>query len=175
MSAVSRKVIPLLMCGGLLLVAACGEGQKVGSEKLLEFKEQQGAGRLGERTAEPSSTPGSLTVGERTAPPTPAPTAPPVYFEISLIADSPFYKDTTHNKVGAKFTIPVGTTIRVTNNDGTPERSGGRSFTEETRGIFNSGFLKVGQQWTWTFKQPATYQVRDLKVNFARAVVQVVP
>jgi hypothetical protein len=163
-----------MICIGLFFVA-CGEGQKVGSEKLLEFKEQEGANRLGERTPDPSQTPGSLTVAERTPAPTPRPTAAPSFFDISLIADSPYYKDTTNNKIGAKFTVRVGTTIRVTNNDGTPERSKGRSFTEATRGIFHSGLLKPGQQWTWTFRQPATYNVTDQGVRFARAVVQVVP
>jgi hypothetical protein len=176
MKTFGRKMVVLPIGIVLLLVGACGEGQKVGSEKLLEFKEQQGASRLGERTPEPNQTPGSLTVGERTPAPTPRPTTAPNYFEISLIADSPFYKDMTNNKVGAKFTVRVGTTIRVTNNDQTPERSDGRSFTEASSGIFNSGLLKVGQQWTWTFRQPANYQVKDIgKLKFANAVVQVVP
>jgi hypothetical protein len=152
----------------LVMLAACGEGQKVGSEKLLEFNEQQGAGRLGERTAAPTGTP--LTVGGRTPQPTPKaqPTAGPTFFEISLVKDSPYYKP------GARLTVRVGVTIRVTNNDTTAERAEGRSFTEKN-GLFHSGLLKAGQQWTWVFRSQARYEIIDQGLTFATATLDVVP
>lgn len=157
----------------LLLFGACGEGQKVGSERLLEFEEQENARRLGERTPEPTpeGTPLALGVGEeeKAAPtPTPAPTPEPApeYFEVALVPESPYYEP------GNAITVPVGTTIRVTNRDHTPERSDGRSFTAKD-GSFHSGRLAPGQTWEWTFNQPASYEVIDEGLRFATASLRV--
>lgn len=153
-----------------LLVGACGEGQKVGSEKLLEFEEQKGGGpRLGEKTAAPKQKPGSLTVGTTKAPktPTPAPKATPSYFDVTLITDSPYYKP------GNRIVIRTGVTIRVTNKDATPERSKGRSFTDKN-GTFHSGLLKVGQTWTRKFDSVGGYEIIDEGLNFATAILEVV-
>jgi hypothetical protein len=156
-----------------LLAVACGEKQKVGSEKLLEFEEQQrGGARLGEKTPPPAKeTPGSLTVGETKAPTktaTPAPKATPSYFDVSLVPNSPYYKP------GNRIVIRKGVTIRVTNKDATAERSKGRSFTDK-HGSFHSGLLKPGATWTWTFNAPATYEVVDEGLNFATAALEVTP
>lgn len=164
------KPLLLLLVVLLATLAACGEPQKVGSEGLLEFDEQQRGGpRLGERTAAPTGTPGSLTVGQ-TAKPTAAPTATPApeYFEVGLIPNSPYYEP------GNRIVIRVGVTIRVTNEDGTTERSKGRSFTDKN-GTFHSGLLKPGQTWTWTFRVPARYEIIDEGLTFATAVLEVVP
>lgn len=165
---VSYALLVALTC---VLVASCGEGQKVGSEQLLEFKEQQGGGRLGERTAAPSGTPSSLTVGERTPAPTPKPAPKASFLDVALVKDSPYYDPI---EPGGKLTIRVGVTLRITNKDMTPERSKGRSFTEKN-GLFHSGLLKAGQQWTWVFRQPAKFEVIDLGLNFATATLEVVP
>lgn len=163
------------VCVLLLLGAACGESQKVGSEKLLEFEEQENAQRLGERTPEPTpeGTPRSLGVGEeeRAAPtPTPEPTATPEpeYFDIALVPNSPYYEP------GNSITIPAGTTIRVTNRDDTAERSDGRSFTAKN-GAFHSGLLKPGESWTQLFSNPSTYEIIDEGLRFATGTLRVVP
>ncbi len=153
----------------LALLGACGEGQQVGSEKLLDFDAQQSSGpRLGERTAPPSEDPGSLTVGatpQATPKPTPKPSIS--YFEVTLVKDSPYYKP------GNRIVIRKGVTIRVTNSDNEPNRPG-RSFTDKN-GTFHSGLLKPGATWTWTFNTVAKYEVIDEGLNFATAYLEVVP
>ncbi len=165
-----KRLFALLVC---LLIAgvACGKGQKVGSEKLLNFNEQQNAQRLGARTPPPAATAsGALTVGEQpTKAPTPKPAAPKkVYFDVQLVANSPFYKP------GNAIQIRTGVTLRVTNTDATAERSKGRSFTDKG-GTFNSGLMKAGGSWTWVFDQPGSYEIVDQGLTFATARLEVVP
>lgn len=153
-----------------LVGAACGSAQKVGSEKLLKFQEQQNAQALG-RAA--SATPAPVNaLGQNTPPPAavktqpPRPKTTPTYFDVSLVTNSPFYSP------GNCWVMPVGITLRVTNKDMASERKGGRSFTDK-QGSFNSGILKPGGQWTWVFNAPATYDIVDEKVNFASGVLHV--
>jgi hypothetical protein len=154
-----------------LLLAACGQGQKVGSEKLLDIEEQQNTQRLGERTAEPEpeGTPTSLALGEQKTPkPSVAPpTRTPPVFNIELIPNSPYYKP------GNALRVVVGVTIKVTNKDATSERSKGRTFTDKN-GAFNSGFLKSGQSWTWVFDSPGRFEIIDQGLPFANAALEVV-
>ncbi|MEX2537788.1 MAG: hypothetical protein WD646_03955 [Actinomycetota bacterium] len=168
-----QRASAFLLVVACVLVGGCGEGQKVGSEQLLEFQEQEGGGRLGERTAAPSGTPSSLTVGERTPAPTPKPqpSAAANFLDVALVKDSPYYDPI---KPGGKLSIPAGVTLRITNKDMTPERSKGRSFTEKN-GLFHSGLLKPGEKWTWVFRQPANFEIIDLGLNFATATLEVTP
>lgn len=152
----------------LLVGAACGSGQKVGSEKLLDFEEQQNAQALGR---EPDATEKPLTIGaEKTPTPTPVvtekPKATPVIFDVELVTNSPFYKP------GNCIFIATGVSLRVTNKDAAPERSKGRSFTDKA-GAFHSGLLKAGQSWTWVFDSPGSYEVIDEGLTFATAVLHV--
>lgn len=170
------KVVRIIgaLCAVTLLFAACGEEQRVGSEKLLEFEEQEGAQRLGERTPEPTpeGTPQSLAVDEEEeeeeAGPTPEPTPEPTaqVFDVTLIPNSPYYEP------GNSISIRVGVTLRVTNQDDTSERGGGRSFTDED-GAFHSGMLAPGESWTWVFDQPGTYNIVDEGLTFATATLRV--
>lgn len=165
----AAALISVLALGAVFV--GCGQGQKVGSEKILDFEEQKGGGpRLGERTAAPVKDPGSLTVGETKAPatPTPVPKATPSYFDIQLVTKSPFYKPDTD------VTIRAGVTLRVTNKDLTPERSKGRSFTDK-HGAFHSGLIKPGGQWTWLFDGAGEYEIIDEGLNGAVAYLRVVP
>jgi hypothetical protein len=169
MTSKHRTILCALVAAGLLF-AACGEGQKVGNEGLLDFKEQKQQGRLGEKTAAPG-TPKPLSVGATpVAAKTPTPTAKPKpkYFDITLVKDSPYYKP------GNAITTHVGVTIRVTNADTTPERAKGRSFTDKN-GAFHSGLLKPGGQWTYAFGSPGRYEIIDQGLNFATAQLEVVP
>lgn len=163
-----RRLALVVLVLSLGAALGCGKGQKVGSERLLEFKEQSGE-RLGARTPSPKETAQPLTVQQQTPRPArPVQTkAPTRFFDIALVADSPFYKP------GNKVTVRVGVTVRVTNSDRTPERSKGRSFTDKN-GAFHSGLLKPGQQWTWVFDRPAAYEVIDQGLNFATAYLEVV-
>ena len=154
-----------------LAASACGSGQKTGNEGLLNFQEQKDAQRLGQATAAPTQAPsGALSVGSQpTAPPKPQATPDKKqYYDVTLVANSPFYKP------GNAITIRKGVWIRVTNKDTTPERSGGRSFTDKN-GTFNSGVLKPGQVWIWQFTQAASYEVVDQGLTFATARLEVSP
>ena len=153
----------------LLLVvgfAACGGGQQTGSDKVLDFKEQQSGGRLGDATPKPATktaAPGAA----RTAAPAARTAAPATrYFDVSLIAGNPYFAPSD------KLQALVGTTLRVTNNDKTPERASGRSFSAEN-GAFSSPLLKPGATWTYTLTQAGTFTIVDHGLNFARATLQV--
>lgn len=168
-----------LVLSAVLLVAvgACGEPQSVGSEGLTDFEEQQNPQRLGERTPtpKPSGTPGSLTVGDEPTP-TPEPTPPPQSqtFEVTLIADSPFYDP------GAQLCIPLGHQLIVHNQDMTAERSDGRTFThrasDPSQRAFDSGLIAPGATWEGpVFDAVGRFDVEDLALNFAQAVIESQP
>jgi hypothetical protein len=164
------RPIVLLALAALMLAGACGSGQKVGSEKLLEFEEQKGAKRLGEATETPPPVQASgapLAVGAPTPKPTPAPTPTPAprFFDVTLVADSPFYEP------GNALIMVAGATLRVTNKDTTPEREA-RSFTDAD-GSFDSGMLKPGQSWTMRFDKTARFRVKDRGLPFASATFEV--
>jgi hypothetical protein len=90
-----------------------------------------------------------------------------VIIDVELVTNSPYYKP------GNCLVLDrAGLTLRVTNKDNIPERSGGRSFTDKA-GSFHSGKLKPGQSWTWVFDQPATYEVIDEGLNFANMTLHV--
>lgn len=151
-----------------MLGVACGSPQKVGSEGLLEFEEQRGAEALGREGA---ATPKPLTVGEETTPTptvqqTPQPEATPVFFDVDLVTDSPFYMP------GNCIFISTGVTLRVTNKDFASERSKGRSFTDKG-GSFHSGLLKPGKSWTWVFNTRGSFEVIDEGLTFATAALHV--
>ena len=154
------------MLVALLGLVACGGGQETGSEDVLDFEEQQKADQLGAATPTPSARAAATSAPVRTA--APAATSKPAAqtYEVQLIAGNPYYAP------GDQLRMPAGTTIRVTNNDRTPERSKGRSFTAEN-GAFDSGLIKPGGSWTHVIAQKGTYTIVDTAVNFARATLTV--
>jgi len=160
-----------LVCVGMLALAAgaCGQDQQYGSEEIEGFREQQNAQRLGGRTPEPTpeGTAAPLTLEEETPEPKPTPQATPVYFDIALIPDSPYYEP------GNQVAIRVGVTLRVTNKDGTAERAKGRSYTAKSD-AFSSGLMKPGDSWVWEFQQPGRFEIVDDGLPFATAVLEVV-
>lgn len=169
-----RRFVPILIL--LALVAsACGEKQKVGSEKLLDFKDQQGAQRLGFETPPPDATPApkSLDSQVETPPPRvtpiPAPTAQVQYFDVELIADSPFYK--AGGQPSNVIAMRQSAVLRVTNKDNTPERKC-RSFTAKN-GAFNSGCLSTGGSWTFKFPNTGRFAIVDEGLTFASATLEV--
>lgn len=157
-----------LALGSLLVMAACGSPQQTGSEELLGFEEQRDAEALGR---EPDTTPQPLSVVEDTPTPTAAaateaPEATPVYFDVALVTDSPFYEP------GNCIFIATGVTLRVTNNDTAAERQDGRTFTDKA-GTFHSGRLAPGESWTFVFSEPRSYEIIDQGLTFATAVLHV--
>lgn len=149
-----RRVLVLSIVFAMAL-AACGKDQKVGSEKLLQFKEQQRQGRLGESTPTPAAPAGVLGIGAATPKPmTPAPTpqtAPERFFDVTLVADSPYYQP------GNELVMSSQLTLRVTNKDNTAERPTRRFYSE---GVFDSGPLRFGQSWTFKFPGAASGKIQ---------------
>jgi hypothetical protein len=86
---------------------------------------------------------------------------------VSLIPDSPYYQP------GNQVAIKAGVTLRVTNKDGTPERSKGRSYRAKN-GSFDSGLLKPGQSWTRLFDRPGRYEISDDGLPFATGTLEVI-
>ncbi|MGH7858202.1 MAG: cupredoxin domain-containing protein [Candidatus Binatia bacterium] len=165
-----KTLIIALLALVALLGAACGQDQKYGSEAIEDIKEQQDAQRLGQRTPDPTPDKGQevLNVGGTPTPmPQPTPTAAPEYFDVALVPDSPFYEP------GNQVAIRAGVTLRVTNKDGTSERSEGRSYTAKS-GAFDSGVLKPGETWTQLFTTPGRFEIVDQGLPFATAVLEVV-
>jgi len=167
----NRRIGTLILIVLAVVVAAgCGQDQKYGSESIADIKEQEDAQRLGQRTAEPApkGTPQALDAASTPTPkPSPTPQATPTYFDVSLVPDSPYYQP------GNQVAIKVGVTLRVTNRDGTPERSGGRSYTAKN-GSFDSGLLKPGKSWTFRFDSPGRFEIVDEGLPFATATLEVI-
>lgn len=169
------KLLPMFLL--LVLVGtACGESQKVGSEKLLDFKEGEGGQRLGFETPPPDATPVANAIDvqrETPAPrvtPTPAPTAQIQYFDVELIADSPYYK--AGGQPSNLIAMRASAVLRVTNKDATAERKC-RSFTA-ANGAFNSGCMPFGEK-PFTFKFPGAgrFAIKDEGLTFASATLEV--
>ena len=58
------------------------------------------------------------------------------------------------------LTVPAGTTVTWTNNDGAPHTvtsTDGPSTSAQTTGVFDSGNLGSGQTFSFTFDKPGTF------------------
>jgi hypothetical protein len=158
--AISLSLVILIFA-----LVACGQENKVGTEEALDFDEQGGAPRLGERSPEPDPTDAQGALGkESPTPAAPSPSATPErFFDIFLIADSPFYEAQEQGKprqVSTQWTVPVGLTLRVTNEDDTDGRPT-RTFTAKN-GDFSSPRLKLGDQWSeLKLSQPGFWSIED--------------
>lgn len=159
-----RILMPALAI--LLIAAACGEPQKTGSEKLLEFEEQENKKRLGEKESPSPDAPTELVLGKESPSPSPSP-PPPVehFFDVSLTADSPYFQP------GNALLIQAGVTLRVTNKDATSERPT-RSFTAKD-GSFDSGPLAFGKVWTQKFDNAGFWDIIDSNAPFILATLEV--
>ena len=169
------KILALLV-SVVLLVSACGRGQRVGSEKLLDFEAQEDAKRLGEQENSPSPPPdeaSKVALGAATPPPSPPPSPPPPppeqFYNIELIGPSPYYR--AEGEEASYFIVPVGFTLRVVNRDGTPERAH-RSFSAED-GSFDSGALAPGAVWTFKLTRQGKFPIRDRCCPFIFGTLEV--
>jgi len=158
------------------LLASCGEENKVGSDKILDFKEQTND-RLGVTTtteaAAPATTvagaPGKAAVGAPTtsaptsttaapttvAPTTVAPTtAPPPKeqaFEIGINADN----SGTSQFDPSASRVFKGTLVRFVNNDSVPRS------VEEDRGVFKSGSIAPGATFEYRADTVGKFNITD--------------
>lgn len=157
----------------VIVAAACGQPNKVGTEKLLDIDE---AGlpecRLGEKCESPSPPPaegqgekGAITNPQPTqeAPPPPPPPKEE-FFDVTLVENSPYYEP------GNALTMHRSLTLRVTNRDTCSCRPW-RTFTSE-EGAFTSPRLSPGQSWT-TKLAPGFYNIVDDSAGFIRATLEV--
>ena len=146
--------------------AACGGGEDVGDESLLEGTEQDDDGtRLGETTTTTAATT-DTSAAVTTAPPATTPTtaaaaAPSVTVSIG--------SDTTS---GGQFQprvaqVPSGAIVRFVNNDSV-ERS-----VVADGGAFDSGPIAPGATWDWTAGGGGTYNYSDGTRPYAVGSIEV--
>ncbi len=157
-----------------LLLSACGQPNKVGSEKLLEGLGGEVAEcRLGEKCPTPSPPPEEGTTGDKGAITNPQPTqeaqpSPPPqeqFFEVTLVEYSPYYEP------GNALTMHRSLTLRVTNKDTCACRPW-RTFTAED-GSFTSPRLAPGQSWTIRLGA-GSWTIVDQSAGFIRASLEVI-
>lgn len=180
-----NRLFPLLCCLLVALgVTACGEENKVGSDKILDFKEKTNE-RLGVTTTTATTAPSTETTAAAgkaavgAAPPSTTTTAPPSTtaaptttaapkvqaFEISINGD---------NSGASQFDpssarVFQGTLIRFVNKD-----SVARSV-EEDRGVFKSGSIPPGGTFDYVANTPGKFNISDGTRPYAVGVIEVVP
>ncbi len=172
----SMKRWTVLVACLAMIGAACGKPNSIGGDiDLDKIGDATPACRLGEcKSPEPSPQPtDKLGVGN------PSPTAATVaptkapdekFFDVFLVEESPFYAFGPNKELGQDFTMPVGFTLRVKNEDRTDGRPI-RSFTAS--GAFDSGPMKPGAVWSQTFGQTGTWEITDRAAGFIRAKLTV--
>jgi hypothetical protein len=170
------RIAPIL----LVVLAACGEDNKVGEGVDLGVKSQVEQERLGARTTTttpPETAPPSqekASVGATTAPPTtppPPPTAPPttqapekVAIEIGINGDS---SGTTQFEP-SQSRVFAGSLVKWTNKD-----SVARSV-EADDGAFNSGMLEPGQSFTYRADTIGRFNYTDGTRPYAVGALEVI-
>lgn len=160
------------LIAAVVLLSACEDRSRVGSEGLTDFEEQKQQQRLGEVLESPAppegpaSSPNALGASP-TAPPKTGGgggSSPPPQgqvFEVSLIAESPYYQP------GQSMKVSVGTTMRITNR-GTKSR---HPYNPE--GQFDWGDIAPGASVTYVADTRGTFEIRDNSVPFATATLEV--
>lgn len=154
----SRRIAGLLaaflIAGG---ASACSNSSKVGNDKTLAFKEKAG-GRVGDVATTTTAAPAAATTAPPTtkAPPTTAKpavtTAPPT----TQAASAPVTIQITSQRYEPfAFSVKVGTTLKVVNNDSQP-----RTFTADG-GQFDSGQLAPGATWTYQTAAAGKFNFHD--------------
>ena len=167
----------------LVVLGACGGDNKVGNEKILDFKEET-QGRLGATTTTiaPVETTVAAAGGGKaglgaptTAPPTtaaPVTTAAPTtttterkqaVFEIGINGDN---AGTTQFDPSASRVF-VGTLVRFTNNDAVPRS------VEADNGAFQSPSIAPGESWTYNANTAGKFNFHDGTRPYAVGSIEV--
>lgn len=182
-----RHTIAALLLVASLVLAACGGDNKVGDEKILDFKEQTQQ-RLGETTttaaptettAAPVAAPGGKAgLGATTVPPTtaaPATTAAPVTTTTTERKQAVFEIRINGDSAGAAQFDPsaarvfVGTQVRFTNADVEPRS------VEADNGTFQSPSIAPGDSWTYNATTAGRFNYHDGTRPYAVASLEVLP
>jgi plastocyanin len=170
-----------IACLFLSLLAACGEDNKVGNDKLLTFQEQAKKAQLGATTTTvaPTTTAAAAQTQERAALGNSTTTAPTTTeapkattttvaeikaFDVSVNSDN---AGTTQFDPSVS-SIYVGTLIRFTNTD-TVSRS-----VEADNGEFNSGPIAPGANWVYKATKVGRFNFHDGTRPYAVGSVEVI-
>lgn len=167
-----RRVTRLLAVGAVVL-AACGAPARYGGPTPGPDPTDSPQCFPGDPrclTPTPAPTVTSKAPAPRPSRPAPPEPSPPTatYFDIDLVADSPFYL--AEGEGATVFTVPQGYVLRVTNRDGTPERPW-RTFTAPDE--FASPRLGVGETWELHLTSTGTFQIVDECCPFIRAELRI--
>lgn len=163
----------------MLFAGACKSESDVGSDDLLKFDPDKETGRIGEAKPTPTPSPAvaaqaSPTAAAKASAP-PAPTAAvEKFFDVFMVSSSPYFEFQSPGgprQAASQFLVSKDLTLRVTNEDRTPERST-RSFTAED-GYFDSGQLAPGKQWTFKFRRTGKWHLVDSVASYIFADIEV--
>lgn len=168
----------------LLALAACGESRTVGSQvgvnsgKEGEASLRDQADKINQDPAAKGGGAGKLGADVVVTPPptpTPGPTPPPSFYNVDLIANSPYYS--ANGAPVNQMQMRASSILKVTNRDNTQERRC-RSFTHDPTGgnesQFSSGCLPPGADWEWRFDAVGSFRIKDEGLTFATASLRVV-
>lgn len=161
----ASKLLSLL--AALVLVAgACGKEKQIGQDLETNLKAAKQECRLGEKCPSPSPKGGGgLTVASPKPSPSPAPSPterPEQPAVIVIIPEGEAYQDGATGNPISVITLEPNAILKVINKDCRPEVAKGRSFSEQSSPpVFDSGFLKCNQEWTWTANVIGEFDVND--------------
>lgn len=163
-----RNALFLLVVVGLV-AAGCGEKTKVGSEELLDIKEQQQKERLGEilKSPQPTATataPAALGVPSES----PKAEAKQEVFEVTLVAAPDYYEP------GQLMQIAAGTRIKVTNRDSNlwENAQKPRRF-RASNGPYDTGDIPLGESREFVASTKGRFQIEDPNYPSATATMEV--
>lgn len=172
------KIFAALLVGAFLL-AACGEEKSVGSEVGQVAGKKGGSSIRDESEAINKKKQGGGFIDEETPPPattapTAAPTPPPTFYDVALVANSPYYS--VNGEPLNQLVMSIRATLRVTNKDETRERNC-RSFThavESGSPLFSTGCMPPNAApWSHIFEKAGKFPVRDDGLTFASTSITV--
>lgn len=160
----SRRVLLAMFILLTIAASACKEPNTYGKD-LPDPDIQESPPDLGARppSPEPPLNPGVVKTSPKPVAESPQPAEQ--LFEVTLVADSPYFRP------GNDISMPASLTLRVTNRDTTAERPT-RSFTADN-GAFDSGPLRAGESWTFKFPRTGRFKVIDHRAPFIYATIEV--
>ena len=74
-----------------------------------------------------------------------------------------------------ELTVTVGTTVTFVNDDDTAHTVTAVTTGDDKKPLFDSGNMDKGQKWSFTFKNPGTYQYLCMYHAFMKAKIVVTP
>lgn len=178
-----RLVAALAVLSAFLLLAACGDDSKVGSDKLKDFESKGGSGALGGTTSTVKPTGTTVAAPQATAPPTTPKPAAVTTTTARAVATTTAPTPTT---AAAGIVVKIqgdnqgnafepsntrayqNTTIRFQNVDSAPHQVKAR------KGEFESPSIPPGGTWDFRLTlPPGTYEYTDAARPYAVGYLEV--